>query len=73
MHVKRLPRLLFVLGLILVLLGAAAGQQAIRRYGEAVLQSADQRLLHTGHTVDQAIAAVLEDSFDRLCLSLIHI
>lgn len=66
MHVKRLPRLLFVLGLILVLLGAAAGQQAIRRYGEAVLQSADQRLLHTGHTVDQAIAAVLEDSFDRL-------
>ena len=63
MHIKRPARVLFVLGMVLVLLGAAAGQQAIRRYEQAVLQSADQRLLHTGHTVDQAIAAALEDAF----------
>ena len=66
MHVKRPARLLSILGLVLVLLGAAAGHQAIRWYGEVVLQSADQRLLHTGHTVDQAIAAALEDSLSIL-------
>lgn len=66
MHVKRPARLLSMLGLVLVLLGAAAGHQAIRWYGEVVLQSADQRLLHTGHTVDRAIAAALEDSLSIL-------
>lgn len=60
MHVKRPARLLSMLGLVLVLLGAAAGHQAIRWYEEIVLQSADQRLLHTGHTVDRAIDAALE-------------
>lgn len=54
MHIKRPARLLSVLGLVLVLLGAVAGHQAIRWYEEVVLQSADQRLLHTGHTVDRA-------------------
>lgn len=66
MHIKKLAGLLSLLGLVLVLLGAAAGQQAIRGYEEAVLQSADQRLLHTGHTVDRAIAAVLEDLLNML-------
>lgn len=66
MHIKRPARLLSVLGLVLVLLGAVAGHQAIRWYEEVVLQSADQRLLHTGHTVDRAIAAALEDSLNIL-------
>ena len=39
MHIKRPARVLFVLGMVLVLLGAAAGQQAIRRYEQAVLLS----------------------------------
>ena len=66
MRVKGLSRLLSVLGLVLVLLGTAAGQQAIGGYEEAVLQSADQRLLHTGHTVDRAISTALEGSFHIL-------
>ena len=66
MHTKRRTILFAVLVLSLVLSGAAMGQQAIRRYEEAVLQSADQRLLHTGHTVDRAITAALADPLDIL-------
>lgn len=66
MHTKRGTILFAALVLLLVLSGAAMGQQAIRRYEEAVLQSADQRLLHTGHTVDRAITAALADPLDIL-------
>ena len=66
MHTKRGTILFAALVFLLVLSGAAMGQQAIRRYEEAVLQSADQRLLHTGHTVDRAIAAALDEPLDLL-------
>ena len=66
MHIKWPVRLLSALGLVLVLLGAMTGHQAIRWYEEVVLQSADQRLLHTGRTVDRAIDAALEDSLSIL-------
>ena len=66
MHTKRGTILFAALVFLLVLSGAAMGQQAIRRYEEAVLQSADQRLLHTGHTVDRAITAALDDPLDIL-------
>lgn len=66
MHTKRGTILFAALVFLLVLSGAAMGQQAIRRYEEAVLQSADQRLLHTGHTVDRAIAAALDEPLELL-------
>lgn len=66
MHTKRGTILFAALVFLLVLSGAIMGQQAIRRYEEAVLQSADQRLLHTGHTVDRAIAAALDEPLDLL-------
>ena len=59
MHTKRGTILSAALVFLLVLSGAAMGQQAIRR-------SADQRLLHTGHTVDRAIAAALDEPLDLL-------
>ena len=66
MHVKRRTIIFAALVFSLVLSGAIIGRQAIRRYQEAVLQSADQQLLHTGHTVDRAITAALADPLDIL-------
>lgn len=66
MHVKRRTVIFAALVFSLVLSGAIIGRQAIRRYQEAVLQSADQQLLHTGHTVDRAITAALSNPLDML-------